>query len=151
MTTAMTRTRIFTLATLACLAAATGRAHAQIEIDWFTTAGSGATLTQQTPGGGTNFVLTASTAEAVTTRLTGSSGGNNFVLTPGVDSAAMLLFCDGDANEDRKVSFTDLTMVLARFATPLESEDLRGDSNGDLMVNMTDVQVVLANFGTDCP
>jgi uncharacterized membrane protein len=56
--------------------------------------------------------------------------------------------CEGDANGDNVVSFTDLNSVLASFGQ--SGESIPGDVNDDGVVNFEDLNTVLANFGLDC-
>jgi plastocyanin len=55
--------------------------------------------------------------------------------------------CAGDADGNRTVNFSDVTVVLSNFGgTPPP-----GDANSDGSVSFGDVTTVLANFGTTCP
>lgn len=57
--------------------------------------------------------------------------------------------CQGDADGNGTVNFTDITSVLANFGaatTPFGP----GDADGSGTVNFTDITTVLANFGTTC-
>jgi endonuclease I len=63
-----------------------------------------------------------------------------------VTLAAAPVFCEGDANGDLVVNFSDVTAVLGSFggSGPL------GDSNNSGSVDFSDVTTVLSNFGRSC-
>lgn len=63
---------------------------------------------------------------------------------------APVLPCPGDANNDRVVSFDDVTSVLGNFATTTTAYG-PGDANGDGVVSFDDVTSVLGNFSIACP
>lgn len=54
--------------------------------------------------------------------------------------------CRGDADADGKVTFDDITMVLANFNLSVTPYGL-GDANGDGIVDFDDITEVLASFG----
>lgn len=63
--------------------------------------------------------------------------------------------CTGDANRDGRVSFADVTGVLAAFGTtftyPVVPPSVAsGDANLDGVVNFADITSVLASFGLFC-
>lgn len=63
-----------------------------------------------------------------------------------------LAFCPGDANNDRAVSFADVTTVLASFGQVYSFNGIGpGDADRSGRVNFGDVTMVLANFGVACP
>jgi hypothetical protein len=69
---------------------------------------------------------------------------------PGVGSCAPAV-CQGDANGDLTVNFSDVTSVLANFGTSYAPGTGPGDADASGVVNFTDITTVLANFGTSCP
>ncbi len=56
--------------------------------------------------------------------------------------------CDGDANGDSVVDFTDLNIVLASYGQT--GAGLEGDLDGNGTVDFADLNEVLANFGQNC-
>jgi len=85
------------------------------------------------------------------TMAVGGGGGIHFDDASITISAAPPTFCDGDANGDGMVSFSDITEVLANFGMSYEPGSAGlGDANNDGSVNFTDITVVLANFGSNC-
>ncbi len=56
--------------------------------------------------------------------------------------------CPGDADGDRDVGLTDLSIVLSNFGQC--GGNLPGDVNGDNSVDLADLAIVLANFGATC-
>lgn len=59
----------------------------------------------------------------------------------------LLVECEGDANGDNQVNFTDLNAVLSDFG---QSGAVPGDINGDGTVNFTDLNIVMSKFGNAC-
>lgn len=55
--------------------------------------------------------------------------------------------CDGDADGNRTVNFSDITAVLGNFGGAAPA----GDANNDGAITFADVTAVLANFGSTCP
>ncbi len=78
-------------------------------------------------------------------RLTATEVRNN-AMESGLPGAAM---CDGDADGDHAVNFTDLNIVLSEFGQ--NGVGLDGDLNDDGTVNFTDLNIVLSSFGVVCP
>lgn len=60
-----------------------------------------------------------------------------------------VLGCDGDADGNGAVNFTDLNIVLSQFGQM--GDGLDGDVNEDANVNFADLNIVLSNFGIVCP
>ncbi len=58
--------------------------------------------------------------------------------------------CEGDADGDGVVNFTDLNIVLSHFGESGESYYIPGDVVLDSIVNFRDLNVVLGNFGESC-
>ena len=58
--------------------------------------------------------------------------------------------CDGDADGDLVVTFSDITAVLAQYGRP-GGIGAPGDADANGTVSFSDVSAVLANFGTACP
>jgi predicted lipoprotein with Yx(FWY)xxD motif len=75
----------------------------------------------------------------------GAESGSAFVFVSQTTSNP----CQGDANGDNLVNFSDLNAVLAAFGQ--SGDGLIGDVNGDGVVNFSDLNEVLANFGNTCP
>jgi predicted outer membrane repeat protein len=57
--------------------------------------------------------------------------------------------CQGDADGNTFVNFSDITSVLASFGT-ITTPFGAGDADGNGEVNFSDITSVLANFGTTC-
>lgn len=55
-----------------------------------------------------------------------------------------------DANADAIINFSDITTVLAAFATDYRPATGPGDANRDGVVNFSDITAVLSNWGADC-
>jgi hypothetical protein len=76
---------------------------------------------------------------------------------PGVERTWRIRFdsCDGDANGDRSVNFSDITAVLANFGarnvSPCGLLNCPGDADNSGNVNFSDITAALANFGLVCP
>lgn len=58
--------------------------------------------------------------------------------------------CQGDANGDNLINFSDVTAVLANFGADYSPGTGAGDANADGPVNFADITAVLANFGGNC-
>lgn len=58
--------------------------------------------------------------------------------------------CQGDANGDNMINFSDVTTVLANFGNDYSPATGPGDANHDGPVNFADITSVLANFGGNC-
>jgi hypothetical protein len=58
--------------------------------------------------------------------------------------------CAGDADNNRRIDFGDITAVLASFGSQYPHSVGPGDANGDGVVSFADVTMVLGNFGSAC-
>lgn len=59
--------------------------------------------------------------------------------------------CDGDADGDGTVTFSDITSVLMHFGNVYEAGSLElGDSDGNSVVNFGDISTTLLHWGTRC-
>lgn len=58
--------------------------------------------------------------------------------------------CEGDADGDLAVGFSDITTVLAQYGRP-GGIGAPGDADGNGTVSFNDVTAVLASFGMTCP
>jgi len=59
-----------------------------------------------------------------------------------------LAICDGDANGDGVVDFSDLNIALGQFS--IGGPGLGGDFDGDQQVNFADLNILLGRFNTAC-
>lgn len=61
------------------------------------------------------------------------------------------VFCQGDADGDGMVNFTDITSVLGNWLVDYTPGTGPGDANGDGIVNFMDITEVLSNWLGVCP
>lgn len=132
----------------AALAGIAAPALAQVEIPWYSIDAGGKRMTGiEQPA----LSLSGTVAEPSTAAMIGSGGGNNYTITVGIDAAAMLAHCPGDAGGDRTVGFSDITAALSNFGHAVSTPERAGDANADLWVDMQDIVAVLRSFGEVCP
>lgn len=75
------------------------------------------------------------------------NGAGSTNSTPAVATFAVILpVCQGDANGDGQINFTDISTVLVNWG----GTGPQGDANGDGAVNFVDISNVLANWGGSC-
>jgi len=74
------------------------------------------------------------------------------IVTPQLGGIAVtrLAVCRGDLNNDRRVTLTDLAILLTNFGTPTGMTFANGDLDDDGAVTLTDLAILLTNFGTSC-
>ncbi|MGD9692975.1 MAG: hypothetical protein AB7G17_09325 [Phycisphaerales bacterium] len=70
-------------------------------------------------------------------------GGDRVIVVRGFNAP-----CPGDANNDQRVNFTDLNLVLGFFGQ--SAPNIPGDVSQDCVVNFLDLNIVLSAFGVDC-
>lgn len=58
--------------------------------------------------------------------------------------------CQGDADGDGAVNFSDVTTVLANFGD-CDPRGTAGDASDDAVVSFVDITVILSRFGSSCP
>lgn len=124
----------------------TGRANAQLSIDWYSIDGGGITFAA---GGGLELGATIGQHDAVQTL-----SGGNLELTGGfwaIAAAPPPTPCPGDLNGDGNVSLNDLTTLLSNFGTLSGATAAQGDSDGDGDIDLTDLTTLLSVFGSTCP
>lgn len=70
-------------------------------------------------------------------------GGDRVIVVRGFNDP-----CAGDANNDNRIDFSDLNLVLSNFGQSFPG--IPGDVNNDCTVNFTDLNIVLGRFGIVC-
>jgi hypothetical protein len=113
-----------------------------LTMEWATIDGGGITFATGVGPGGT-FELAGSIGQPDA----GSADGGGYALAGGFfGRVAAPADCQGDANNDGVVNFSDVTTVLANWG----DFGAAGDTNNDWIVNFSDIATVLANFGAAC-
>jgi hypothetical protein len=59
--------------------------------------------------------------------------------------------CEGDADKNNFVNFTDFRAVRVEFGAPADPETGMGDADCSGFVNFTDFGLVQSEFGAACP